>query len=161
VAKHAIFSESFCTWQSSSSTRSQTNKFQQIFWKSVKLRSLYTVHCSRSFSEPLLRGLCGLCHQLLLVRRPGVFPARFLQQLSVSPDLLSPLWSTVQSVTMEGFRWAGPLCCIVSCSTPYFLILSRRNAFLSMSGVKLRSPRTTSKSLNDLGFLQEFKWKKQ
>jgi hypothetical protein len=74
----------------------------------VKLRSLYTVHCSRSFSEPLLRGLCGLCHQLLLVRRPGVFPARFLQQLSVSPDLLSPLWSTVQSVTMEGFSGSVP-----------------------------------------------------
>ncbi|CAI8053569.1 Ubiquitin-protein ligase E3C, partial [Geodia barretti] len=61
-----------------------------------------------SFSEPLLRGVCGLCHQLLLVRRPGVFPAKFLQQLSVSPNLLSPLWSTVQSVTMEGFSGSVP-----------------------------------------------------
>ena len=137
-------------------------KFQQLFWKSVNLnniRSLYTVLCSRSFSEPLLRGVCGLCHQLLLVRRPGVFPARFLQQLSVSPNLLSPLWSTVQSVTMEGFRWAGPLCCIVytiRSDTVVIAMLShpcQESFTLRISHRKFRSPRTTSKSLNDLGFL--------
>ena len=120
------------------------------FWESVNLtnvRSVYTVLCSRSFSEPLLRGVCGLCHQLLLARRPGVFPARFLQQLSVSPNLLSPLWSTVQSVTMEGFRWA-PLCCIVytiRSDTVVIAMLShpcQESLTLRISHRKFRSTRT-------------------
>lgn len=69
----------------------------------------------RSFPAPLLHGMCALCHQLLLVRKVGVSPLRLFQQLAISPTLLHPLWASIESIRMEGFRYVGENIIISTC----------------------------------------------
>ena len=68
----------------------------------------------RPLSEAVIHGVCALCHQLMMVwKSTGVSFSRFLQQLSVSPALLQPLWTSVENIHLEGFRYSLTLTCTV------------------------------------------------